>query len=225
MTPIDTMAAEKKTALPTHMKVEFCKILEKKDGAYWVVLNKLFPPEKIKRVHQVVFKYERTKKCQLTLVEWQDIFLKCDNLQDFCDVVKKYTGQGPWIIDESDEEHDASLKELNHVVENLRDDNTSEDSCFQDMSPNSRDSYSNLSPKSKTIFKQGYEAGRRFEKRTFKATAAADETPPGSTINKRVFEYTPSTSGGEPGTTAPARRLFGDIKGTTRVPEQAAQLT
>lgn len=88
---------EKKTTLPTHMKVKFCKILEKKDGAYWVVLNKLFPPEKIKRVHQVVFKYERTKKCQLTLVEWQDIFLKCDKLQDFSDVVKKYTGQGPWI--------------------------------------------------------------------------------------------------------------------------------
>ena len=87
----------KKTVLPTHMKVEFCKILEKNDGAYWVVLNKLFPPAKIKRVYQVVFKYERTKKCQLTLAEWQDIFLKCDKLQDFCDVIKKYTGQDPCI--------------------------------------------------------------------------------------------------------------------------------
>ena len=88
---------EKKTRLPTHMKVELCRILEKEDGAYWVVLNKLFPPEKIKRVHRVVFKYEVTKKCQLTLEQWHDIFLKCDKLQDFYDVVKKYTGQDPWI--------------------------------------------------------------------------------------------------------------------------------
>lgn len=78
------------------MKVEFCRILERNEGAYWVVLNKLFPPEKIKRVHQVIFKYEVTK-CQLTLEEWHDIFLKCNKLQDFCDVVKKYTGKDPWI--------------------------------------------------------------------------------------------------------------------------------
>lgn len=88
---------ENKTHLPIRMEVEFCKILEKKDGAYWVVLNKLFPPKKIKRVYQVVLKYKRTKKRQLTLEEWQDIFLKCDKLKDFCDVVKKYTGQDPWI--------------------------------------------------------------------------------------------------------------------------------
>ena len=79
------------------MKVEFCKILEKTDGAYSVVLNTLFPPAKKKIVYQLVFKYERTKNCKVTLAKWQDIFLKCDKLQDFCDVIKHCTGQDPCI--------------------------------------------------------------------------------------------------------------------------------
>lgn len=88
---------EKKTDIPIRMEVEFCRILEKKDDAYWVVLNELFPPKKIKRVHQVVLKYKRTKKRQLTLKKWHDIFQKCGKLDDFCDVVKKHTGQDPRI--------------------------------------------------------------------------------------------------------------------------------
>lgn len=86
-----------KTVLTTHMKVEFCKILEKTDGAYSVVLNTLFPPAKKQKVYQLVFKYERTKNCKVTLAKWENIFLKCEKLQDFCDVIKSCTGQDPCI--------------------------------------------------------------------------------------------------------------------------------
>ena len=41
--------------LPIHIKVEFCRMLDRKDGAYGVVLCELFPPKKNKKIHQLVF--------------------------------------------------------------------------------------------------------------------------------------------------------------------------
>ena len=79
------------------MKVEFCRILDKKDGAYWVVLHTLFPPKNPEKVHKVIYKYEETKKCQLTLEQWEGIFQKCGKMQEFYDVVQKRTGQDPVI--------------------------------------------------------------------------------------------------------------------------------
>ena len=78
------------------MKVAFCKILDQA-GAYSVVLRRLFPPEKNKKVHKLVFKYE-TKKSQLTIKEWQDLFKECHIMQDFYEVVKKYTGKADNLI-------------------------------------------------------------------------------------------------------------------------------
>lgn len=78
------------------MKVAFCKILDQA-GAYSVVLRRLFPPEKNKKVHKLVFKYE-TKKCQLTIEEWQDLFKECHIMRDFYEVVKRYTGEDNLIL-------------------------------------------------------------------------------------------------------------------------------
>lgn len=63
-----------------------------------MVLQQLFPPEKTKKVHKLVFKYE-TKKCQLTMKQWQDFFVECHILREFYEVVKKYTGEdNNWIL-------------------------------------------------------------------------------------------------------------------------------
>ena len=63
-----------------------------------MVLRQLFPPEKTKKVHKLVFKYE-TKKCQLTMKQWQDFFVECRILREFYEVVKKYTGEdNNWIL-------------------------------------------------------------------------------------------------------------------------------
>ena len=70
-------------------------MLDRKDGAYGVVLCELFPPQKDKKVHQLVFKYE-TKKSKLTIEKWKKIFQKCNILDDFYEAVRKHAGQEPW---------------------------------------------------------------------------------------------------------------------------------
>ena len=86
---------ENNITLPNHLKVEFCQMLDRKDGAYGVVLCELFPPQKDKKVHQLVFKYE-TKKSKLTIEKWKKIFQKCNILDDFYEAVRKHAGQEPW---------------------------------------------------------------------------------------------------------------------------------
>lgn len=85
-----------KMSLPIHLKVEFCRMLDRKDGAYGVVLCELFPPKKNKKIHQLVFKHETITKTKLTMEDWRKLFQKCNKLQEFLDVVKKHTGQDPW---------------------------------------------------------------------------------------------------------------------------------
>ena len=79
------------------MKVAFCKILDQA-GGYSVVLRRLFPPEKNRKVHKLVLKYETKKKCHLTIKQWQDLFKECRVMQDFYDVVKKYTWEDNCIL-------------------------------------------------------------------------------------------------------------------------------
>ena len=86
---------ENNITLPNHLKVEFCRMLDRKDGAYGVVLCELFPPQRDKKVHQLVFKYEK-KKSKLTIEKWKKIFQKCNILDDFYEAVRKHAGQEPW---------------------------------------------------------------------------------------------------------------------------------
>ena len=79
------------------MKVAFCKSLDKA-GGYSKVLQQLFPSEKSQKGYKLEFKYETKNKCHLTIKQWQDFFKECRIMQDFYDVVKKYTWEDNCIL-------------------------------------------------------------------------------------------------------------------------------
>lgn len=107
---------ENNITLPNHLKVEFCRMLDRKDGAYGVVLCELFPPQKDKKVHQLVFKYE-TKKSKLTIEKWKKIFQKCNILDDFYEAVRKHAGQEPWIEESGEDDFATDFSHM-HILKN-----------------------------------------------------------------------------------------------------------